>query len=168
MVLNFSGVDPLTIINSGMTAYLSVKHNDKEVESIQLKLGSANQDVDLVSYFDAVANSRGFVPSTSSEEDRSAELINALGKKNADEVSRNSNRGGRNMYRKSPESTIVGKLAAKYSSTEQSEQAKERYDRLARIVIKERSKFKSFLGIAPKKNHFTKLVRTFSKDKKLK
>jgi hypothetical protein len=168
MLLNFSGLDPLNLIQSKMTAYVSVKHNDKVVESVQLELGSANRDLDLVSYFDAIANSRGFTPAGKTEEDRAVELISTLGQVNAQEVANNDKRGGTNMYRKTPGLTIPGKLAEKFVSSVQNDIAKERYDRLAKILISERKKFKRFLFWAPKQKHYTNLVRTFSKNKKLK
>ncbi|MEK6625041.1 MAG: hypothetical protein AABY86_08740, partial [Bdellovibrionota bacterium] len=108
------------------------------------------------------------VPSGIGSNERVEEVRKLAASWNSSEVDKNSSRGGTNMYRKDPESTIVGKLARNFRAGTQSEVSKDRYDTLAKVVIKERSKFKSFIRIAPKRSHYTKLVREFSKNKKLK
>lgn len=169
LVLQFSGIDPLALINSSVKASITLKHNGKDLDTYTQDLSAEKRTDALVSYFNDASNSKAFIPSFLTEDNRIEALIGQLASANGNEVTKNSGRGGRNMYRKEPDTTIVGKLAASFERSVQSEKAKDRYDTLSKIVIKERKKFKSFLGIiAPKKNHYTKLVRKFSKNKKLK
>ncbi len=168
IILSFNGLDPLALITSQATAVVTLKHNDSVLDTREISLTSGNRVEDLVSYFDQLANDKGTVPSGIGANDRVEEVRKLVTSWNSSEVDKNSSRGGTNMYRKDPESTIVGKLARNFRAGTQSEVAKDRYDTLAKVVIKERSKFKSFLGIAPKKSHYTDIVREFAKNKKLK
>jgi len=168
ILLSYTGLDPLELITGEAVAVVSLKHNDTVLDTREIKLGSSSRVEDLVSYFDQVANGKGTLASGVSAAERTEELKRILASWNSSEVDRNSGRGGHNMYRKEPETTIVGKLARTFTASVQSESAKEQYDLLAKVLIKEREKFKSFIGIAPKRSHYTDLVRTFSKNKKLK
>jgi len=168
MVLAFGGLDPLELIKGRKEGVVTLRHNSSVLETIPVVLQSSNKTEDTISYFDQLANDKGTVPSNTAYTDRVEEVKTYLAKINSSEVDTNSKRGGRNMYRKDPESTVVGKIARTFTQSEQSDVSKDRYDSLAKIAIKERKKFKSFLGIAPKRSHYTKLVRVFAKNKKLK
>ncbi len=168
IILSFTGLDPLELITGQANAIVTLKHNDSILDTRELVLASGNRVEDLLAYFDQLANDKGTVPSGIGSNERVEEVRKLAASWNSSEVDKNSSRGGTNMYRKDPESTIVGKLARNFRAGTQSEVSKDRYDTLAKVVIKERSKFKSFIRIAPKRSHYTKLVREFSKNKKLK
>jgi hypothetical protein len=168
LVLQFSGIDPLTLINSSVKATVTLKHNGRELDTYTQDLAAEKRTDALVSYFTEASNSKAFIPDFLSEDNRVEALINQLAIANGNEVATHSKRGGYNIYRKDPEATVVGKLASSFEKTIQNEKAKDRFDSLAKITIKERKKFKRFLFWAPKQSHYTDLVRKFSKNKKLK
>lgn len=107
--LDFSGIDPLTWINSTIPVEIDLKYNDMlfGMKSFTLSGGS---DINLLaSYFDLLANDKGTVPKGKSVADRLNEVKTLLIEQNKAEVSREID-NSTNVYRTNQNSTIPGKI----------------------------------------------------------
>lgn len=158
LAIDVQGLDPYTLITSGISGNLQLKLAEQQIEARNVSLSSSNKTADAVEYFDQLANARATIPAGIGAGTQTQKVLELLVSLNDNETDRNSKRGGYNMYRKDAASTIVGQIRDTKHKREQTDAAKGQYSRLGNILIKAKSKFKSFLGIAPKRKHYTKIV----------
>ena len=168
LILAFNGIDPLNLIKDKLIAEITILHRDDQLDLLSHEVFSSNPHQDGAKYFNEISNSKGTIPAYTTEEIQLEKVMSYLVDENKQEVEINSRSGWRNMYRKEPLTTIVGKMASIFESQSQNQLSKDRYHEASKIMIKEAKKFRSFLGIGPKRKHYRKQVRIFSKDKKLK
>lgn len=163
LVIDVQGIDPYSLITATVNGQLQLKLADQQIEARAVNLSSNNRNADAIEYFDQLANSRGFIPAGVGAGTQTQKVLELLTSLNDNDTDRNSGRGGFNMYRKDAGSTIAGQIRDTKVKREQSEQAKGQYARLGNIMMKARDKFKSFLGIAPKRKHYTQIVEEIIK-----
>ncbi len=158
LAVDVQGLDPYTLLTANITGQLQLKLGDQVIETRNVILTSNNRTADAVEYFDQLANGRGILPAGIGNGTQTQKVLNLLVSLNDVETDNNSGRGGYNMYRRSIDSTIVGQVRSAKLRNEQSEEALEHYRRLGNVLMKARKKFKSFLWVAPKRKHYTKIV----------
>lgn len=158
LAIDVQGLDPYALITTNLSGNLQLKLADQQIEARSVSLGSNNRTADAVEYFDQLANSRGYVPNGIGNGTQTQKVLELIVSLNDSETDRNSGRGGFNMYRKDAQNTIVGQIRDTKLKREQSVEAKGQYARLGNVLMKARDKFKSFLGIAPKRKHYTNIV----------
>lgn len=158
LVIDVQGLDPYALITSNISGNLELKLGDQQIEARNIRLQSNNTTADSIEYFDLLANSKGVVPAGIGAGTQTQKVLEYVASINDIETTRNSGRGGKNMYKKEASSTIVGKIRDTKVKREQTQEAKGHYARLGNILMKAKDKFKSFLGIAPKRKHYTKIV----------
>ena len=158
LVIDVQGLDPYALITSNISGNLELKLGDQQIESRNIRLQSNNVTADSIEYFDLLANSKGVVPAGIGAGTQTQKMLEVVASLNDIETNANSGRGGKNMYKKDASSTIVGKIRDTKVKREQTQEAKGHYARLGNILMKAKDKFKSFMGIAPKRKHYTKIV----------
>ena len=158
LAIDVSGLDPYALLTSNLSGQLELKLGDQQIESRNVSLGSNNRINDSIEYFDQLANGNGVIPTGIGAGTQTQKVLELLVNHNDSETDRNSGRGGSNMYRKDANSTVVGKIRDTKMKREQSAAAKGQYARLGNILMKAKDKFKSFLGIAPKRKHYVQIV----------
>lgn len=158
LAIDVQGLDPYALLTTNLSGQLVLKLGDQQIESRVVSLGSTDRTNDSVEYFDQLANNRAVIPAGIGAGTQTQKTLELLVSLNDNETDRNSGRGGSNMYRKDAQSTIVGKIRDTKLKREQIAQAKLQYSRLGNILMKAKDKFKSFLGIAPKRKHYTQIV----------
>lgn len=157
LVLDYKGLDPLFILMKGLQAEVHLKYNDVMFDKRAFSIGGFDQRT-LVEYFDQLVNERGTVPEFTTLEDRIVEVKNIIIARNSDEVGRNRDSKG-NVYRKTPDETLPGVIARiKDSRADHSTRAINEYVSMAEGFAKESKRFKSFLGIHPKRTAYMKIV----------
>ena len=166
--LDVSDLNPLTIIEGGQTASVTVYHKSEAMDTQPVSIQSKNPNNDLIEYFDQAVNGRGPIPSTVAMPEQIDAIIASIVQHNRGQVGQHNSPSAQNVFRKNPGQTYVGTLAHTFSSHDQSDFAVEAYNKLARKLIKETSQFSPFLGMSPKRKHYRKLVRSFAKDSALK
>ena len=164
--LEVNDLNPLTIIDGKQRGSVTLFHKNDALDTQSIDIRSKAPEADLVKYFDQVVNAKGVIPSGVTMPDHIDATIALIIAKNTLQVTQHAD--GKNVYKKHPEQTYVGMLAETFSSHGQSEFSNNAYDRLAQQLIKETSQFNPFLGISPKRKHYRKLVRTFSKNQRIK
>ncbi len=157
MVLDYKGLDPLFILMSGVDAEVRLKYNDVVFDKRHFRMGGHDRRI-LVEYFDQLVNERGVVPEFTNLEDRIVEVKNILISMNTQEVSANRDGGG-NVYRKNPDNTLPGVIAkVKDARAGQATRALNEYAGIAEAFAKDAKRFKSFLGIHPKRTAYLKIL----------
>ncbi len=158
LVIDVQGLDPYSLITSNISGNLELKLGDQQIESRNVRLQSNNSTNDSIEYFDLLANSKGVIPAGIGAGTQTQKVLEYVASINDIETTRNSGRGGSNMYKKDASSTIVGKVRDTKQNREQTQEAKGHYARLGNILMKAKEKFKSFLGVSPKRKHYVKIV----------
>ena len=167
LVLDYAGLDPLFIIMSGLNAEVRLKYNDVVFDTKKFHIGGEADVNSVARYFDMLINNQGYVPNTTDVESRILEVRSILVNQNITQVTSYRNSSG-NIYRKNPDSTIPG-LISRIKSTRSVQTAKAltEYTTLGEAFAKEAKRFKSFLGIHPKRTAYLKICSQIA-GKKLK
>lgn len=166
--LDVNNLNPLTIIDGKQQGSVVLYHKNDALDTQSVDIRSKAPAADLVQYFDQIVNGKGVFPAGITMPDHIDATIALIVAKNRVQVTQYVNGNGKNMYKKHPEQTYVGMLSATFSSHEQNEFSINAYDRLAQQLIKESTQFNPFLGLSPKRKHYRKLVRSYSKNKRIK
>lgn len=166
VVLPFSNVDSFSFINGEVKATVVLAMNGTQTDIGELKLAAANREEGLASYFNALANGKGYVPSNQDRSDRLAEVAKVVAQINDQET--RDHRSGSNLFKHNPDALMVGKLVRVYRSAVQSTEAKEAYYNLAKALWPARKNLRKFLWIrGPKRKAFENMVKELAGGRKL-
>ena len=151
IVLPFSKLDPLDLVAGTLKAKLTVLMDRKLLNESVLPIQIDYRLDALASYFNALADDRGFVPEGVLRPDRIQALIAGFVFENQKQVGSHCRIVERNVWRLDTASTIAGLLNLKYHSQTQSDHGKAVYDQLARALWPARKDFYRFLFFKSRK-----------------
>lgn len=163
--LTISNIDPMTLINGQLKATVVLVLGDTVLEQKEMIIMSKNRTKDLVSYYAQIANGRGYIPSSSNQEDRLAQVASSVKTTNHDELQ--AHRKGDNIWKHNPDITVVGQLRLAKSLGNLTEDGKRNYDALARQMWTDKKILRSFLGIQPKRKAFKGILEQLTISGKL-
>ncbi len=166
-VLPFANLDPLALIAGGIEATVVVAMNGAPADGATLRLAPANKDVELVKYFDLLANGRGLVPPGMNRDDRLNEVRGTIVRINDDETKRY--RSGRNLYKHEPQTTMIGKVVHQFrgASAGMPSGVREEYHDLGKKMWPSRKNLRKFLFIrGPKRKAYENMCKSLSKSGK--
>lgn len=161
--LSFSNVDPMDLISGRVKASVILSMGDSAADQAEVALSIPNVDAALASYFNVLANGRGFVPVGASTESQIDEVRQTIVGNNQAETK--NLKKGPNVYKKTPDATIPGMLAKSFEATTQSPASRDAYDVLAKAMWPARKNLKNFLFFGGKKKSYDQLVQRMAKSK---
>jgi hypothetical protein len=160
--LQFSKVDPLSMILSSVNAEVVISLNGVEVESKTISLKASDREQAIIDYLDGLLGKSALVPSGVSASTRLNDITSKILELNSREV--RDIKSGRNLYKKNPTQTIPGKLAIKAEASN-TQDKKVHYHNMAVNMYKER---KVFGWLSGKKGKMRKLLDRMTINKKVK
>jgi hypothetical protein len=167
VALPFSGVDPLKLMVENLDARITITMNDHQLDAAQTTITSKNPTGDLMRYYGALVNGKGYVPREVNQADQLATAKYRILKKNEDEVTDNRKVFGPNPWKNDSSSTIVGMLVDQFRSSSQNESVQAAYDDMAKAMWPARKDFRKviFFWKSGKRKAYEKLVQQLTRTK---
>ncbi|MEI7455576.1 MAG: hypothetical protein WCK93_02530 [Nitrosomonadales bacterium] len=157
VTLNIAGLDPLTLITSGLTGNIQLMMNNHLQESGSLVVKSDNTAADLVRYFDQLATGNGFIGSAASLDARIGEVAAKIMEINHGEVSRDFEG---NPWADTPPGSILANVVATYKATPQTPASAAYYDALGQRFWEDRTNLGRFIFKSSARNAYEELTKT--------
>lgn len=156
VTLNIAGLDPLTLITSGVTGNFQLMMNDRLQESGSLIVRSDNVGADLVRYFDQLATGHGTIGSAASLDARIGEVAAKLMEINHREVTRDFDG---NPWADNPPASILASVVAAYKAAPQTPASAAYYDALGQKFWDDRTNLGRFIFKSAARNAYEELTR---------
>ncbi len=156
ITLKAINIDPLKLINGGISGKISLKLGDTVLESANVSIYSTDTRKDLVNYHTQVINDKGFVPSNISREDRLVEVTKLLVETNRTELKQKKD--GDNIWKESADRTIVGMIRTNKQLGNNTPNALKEFDKIAREMYKDKDILPQFLMFKAKKKAYIKIL----------
>lgn len=156
MGLDIDGLDPLALIDGEIALKVYVYRGDLQLDELPVRTEVASPFDALIGYYDRLANQKGYVPASTDFERQIAEVQSRLVHANRENVE--DHRKGRNVFKKRPYTTVIGKIVAEYEAHAQSEKANRQYATLKNALREHRARLKNFLFFGGKKRSYDRLL----------
>jgi hypothetical protein len=157
VMLNIAGLDPLTLITSGLTGNLQLMMNNQLQESGRLVVKSDNAAADLVRYFDQLVTGHGAIGSAASLDARIGEVAAKIMEINRKEVT--SDFDG-NPWMTTPPSSMLGSVVALYKAAPQTPASAAYYDALGQKLWDDRTNLGRFIFKSEARSAYEELSKT--------
>jgi hypothetical protein len=145
--LSFTNIDPMILINQSVPMKMIVTMNDFVMDVREITVRSTSPKEDLIGYFNELANDRGFVPSSISREDQTTKVMRQIVEADDRETKGNRSVFEKNIYKREPQTTLIGKILSQMKSSAQTQNARNVYDQLAKELWPHRKNFRRWLGM---------------------
>jgi hypothetical protein len=156
LVLDFSRVDPLEILAGRVRIEAKVLLGETPMDVASQTLEVKNRNEAIASYFNALAREEGMVPAGTSLEAQIGAISALIVSENLEEVQSNSR--GRNVFKKDPDSLLIGKLVTIREATTQTATSRAQYAKLAKALAPARKNLRNFLFFGGKRKSYDRLV----------
>ena len=157
VTLNIAGLDPLTLITTGLTGNFQLMMNNQLQESGRLVVKSENTAANLVRYFDQLATGRGVIGSAASLDARIGEVAAMIMAINHKEVT--SDFDG-NPWKTIPPSSILDSVVALYKAAPQTPASAAYYDALGQKFWDDRINLGRFIFKSEARSAYEELTKT--------
>jgi hypothetical protein len=151
--LNIRDLDPMKLINTGVRYAVEIKIADTVLETVTGILGSNQPLIDIINYLDLLANEKEMELVGVSNYDRLMQVFHQILDLNLDDVK--ANKKGKNVYKRNPEATVIGKIVKIKKTNSQTKRALEVYDALGRGFYKKSTRkiLPIFLGMGRRRSY---------------
>ncbi len=163
ITLQFSNIDPLQLIAGSVKASVVLTMGEAAADQAQVDTAVANVNASLVSYFNALAGGRGYLPMGTTQQSQTDETRGVIVGANLNETQ--DLKKGPNVYKKDADETIPGMLVKTFTATTQSQSSRDQYDTLARAIWPAAKNLHNFLFFGGKKKSYQELVQQIAKSK---
>jgi hypothetical protein len=157
VTLNIAGLDPLTLITTGLTGNFQLMMNNHLQEAGSLVVKSGNTSADLVRYFDQLATGRGAIGSAASLDARIGEVATMIMAINHKEVT--SDFDG-NPWKMIPPSSMLDSVVALYKAAPQTPASAAYYDALGQKFWDDRTNLGRFIFKSEARSAYEELTKT--------
>jgi len=165
VVLEFSGVDPLLLIEREIEAKVTITMSDRVLDESAGVLGSQDPRGDLAFYFSQLVNGRGFIPRSTVRETRIGEVTERILRMNERETQDHKQLG--NVWKKSPSDTMIGKLVNQLDAFQHTEGALIQFEKLGYALWSARTNLVRFIFKSPKRRAYERLCEDLVRDGKI-
>ncbi len=163
ITLQFSNIDPLALIGGQVKASVTLSMGDAAADAAQVEMAVGSANASLVSYFNALAGGRGYLPMGTTQQSQTDETRSAIVGANLTEIQ--NVKKGPNVYKKDADETIPGMLVKTFTATTQSQGSRDQYDTLAHAMWSGAKNLHNFLFFGGKKKSYEELVQQIAKSK---
>lgn len=179
--INGKGHDPLKLIDGRLRTQVDLKMGDTKLFSFTESVGVPSPKEELVSYWDALLNGEGFIPSNVRRQKRGDDVYNLILRRNIDEIAewKTGDRDFGGNWKDNPDVTIAGllknkrwrypvidkkgKIVSGSSSNPNYRALVEAYHSIGTVMLRDRKEFGGFFGISAAKNNYSAIVNQLAR-----
>ena len=156
VTLNIAGLDPLTLITSGLTGNIQLMMKNHLQEASSLVVKSDNAAADLVRYFDQLVTGKGVIGSATSLDARIGEVAAKIMEINHREVARDFEG---NPWADTPPASILANVVASYKAVPQTPASAAYYDAIGQRFWDDRVNLGRFIFKSSARNAYEELTK---------